>query len=183
MEYSRHFFITMKSAENDFVVALNIPQSCAMAQIPSEFRYCLPNIVDILNHNKKKLCKKNEIIAVFGLQVTSAPLVSDTPKNTGRIISKDNPNIHFCCNLDYLPIPPHKKEKITSWRGSKTIAIDFTTGIVMNNSEYINRLFHKDCDAGIIYGYLEPALLTSIWRMVIESNKYRSMRKLNGYIN
>lgn len=178
MNYSEHFFMTMQSCETGSVVAINVPESCHMTQIPSEFRFLFPDLIKIINDNKKRICNKGEVIAVFGLQVSFMPIVSDIPIITNRVISDEKAQYHFCCNLNYLTVKPSECNKIISWDGAQTIIVDFTTGAVLNSIEYLNRVFNKANTAGTVYGYLSPVLLDNIWRVVV-GNKPNSLVESN----
>ncbi len=150
-----------------------------MSNIPNEFILLLPNIVEIVHSNKEKLCKKNEVIAIFGMQVSFMSITSDIPRITNRVINSNNPNCHLCCNLNYLVTDAQKQNKATSWEGAKTIMIDFTTGVVMDKIEYLKQIVNKNESCGRVYGYLDRIKLANIWKVVTCENHFES--KVNDW--
>lgn len=161
-----HFIKTLESHQTKSVKAVALPESCGMMQIPSIFSQLFPNIFKIIQLNIKKLCDKDEIVAIFGLQASFTPIVSSLPKQLNRVISDESPGCHFCCNLNYLSIKPRQCQKINSWGNAKAIVVDFTSGAVMDANRYLYKIFNKG-DAGIIYGWIDRELLEKAWGIVV----------------
>jgi len=168
MEYN-NFISTIKTYQTKWITAIYIPNSCAMTQIPTAFGLMFPSLLEIVQCNYDNLCAKNKIIAVFGLQVSFTPIISDLPELFDRVINDEIPKCHFCCNLDYLAIEPSKLKNIQSWEGSQTIVIDFTTGMVMDSAEYLNKIFSKSDSPGMVYDWLDQGLLGQVWKIVTKS--------------
>ena len=104
------------------------------------------------------------------------PITSSLPKQLNRIINVAQPDCHFCCNLNYLTIKPGQNKKITSWQNAKTLVIDFTTGAVMDCANHLRQILdsrirgndraYGNDDGGIVYGWLDQAMLNKVWQIV-----------------
>lgn len=162
MEYQR-FTKIVKQQNNNRVKALSIPSSCATTQIPTSFSTLLPDIINIMHDNIKTLCEETEVLALFGFQVTSIPLTSELPQKLNRSIDENNPDFHFCCNLSYLALKTKQLKSVKTWNNAKSIVVDFTTGTVMDATQYLHQILEKGPEGNIL-GHLDQTLLDFAWK-------------------
>lgn len=161
MDYTQ-FIKAVNRHKTANITALKIPSSCAMEQIPDLFSNLMGNICDIIKSNINKFCNNNEVIAIFGLQPSIAPITSEIPKKLNRIINPKHPDWHFCCTLSYMALKTEKISTTKSWHNSKSIVIDFTTGAIIDADRYLTTILSQKIN-GTVYGCLQQDLLKQIW--------------------
>jgi len=152
------FINFLTSLETKNVKAIPFLNSCATTQIPNSFLVLFPEIIKFLHKHLNEFCHENEIIGIFGLQITAHNLKSNLPKQLNRIAYLHSPSEHFCCNLNFLVSNQKTIKAINNWHGYKSLIIDFTTGEIMNPEQYIYLLAFTD-KAGKIYGKLSQKSL------------------------
>jgi hypothetical protein len=157
------FINTLHSHQTAQIKPLSFPSCCAPSPIPSEFVTLLPEIVQILNSNIQKLCGRDEVFAVIGMQLGPPMLSSIWPKLLNRIIHKNQPNHHFCCVLQYLIVKQDTLSTVDSWDGVQTMVVDFTTGTLMDADRYFNIALGEKAK-GVTYGRICRKQLSNAWQ-------------------
>jgi CheY-like chemotaxis protein len=163
MEYKK-FIQALEQCATLRLKPLSLPASCSLSRVPEAFSCTLSSIVAVLDANIDKICKNDEqSVAVFSLQPVSA--ICDLKPNPNRIINLENPEHHFCCSLGYL-LQQKKTEKIyaSSWSDSLNIIIDFTTGEIMDNECYFNKMKISK-NPGVVYGNIDESQLIIAWNI------------------
>jgi hypothetical protein len=164
MEY-QDFIKILEQGATKRIKPLSLPTSCSLSRIPEAFSRTFPSIISVLNDNLKKLCpNKNQVIAIYSLQPATLAIWSKTPC-LGRIIDPRNPQYHFTCVLSYMLAAKEKLKNITTWASEdiKNIAVDFTSGEIMDQNYYFRKANCPQFEPGIIYGYFDPRELTIAW--------------------
>lgn len=111
MKY-QHFIDNMELYQTERIKTAFFPNSCAITNIPEIFSLLFRDIILILNNNIYKICKKHELIVIFSLQQSIAPIISPLPKKTQRIIYPEHKDWHFCCNLNHLILQHNQLKNI-----------------------------------------------------------------------
>lgn len=162
MEY-QHLIENLELHQTERIKIASFPNSCATTNIPKTFTLLFPNIMQIINSNITKLCKKHEILAIFSLQHSFIPIISPLPKKIQRIMYPEHTDWHFCCNLNYLTLQHDQLKNVTSWENPKAIVIDFTSGLVVDPSQYLSQVLQQEAN-GVIYGCLNQQSLNQAWQ-------------------
>lgn len=164
------FINCLRKAETTRVKALSIPSSCALTQIPCAFQMLIPHIVKLIDQNIDQFCHVHQIVAWFGLQVTSGGIQSNLPQQLNRIHYPYYANVHFCCVLSYLTVDHDAFSAIDSWQNYQSLVIDFTTGDLMDNQHYIFQMLGQS-SPGRIYGQLDQKLLKKAWTLATKEKQ------------
>jgi hypothetical protein len=100
-----NFINTLKQHQTPNIKAMAFPKSCALQDIPDAFALLLPDIIKLLEQHTQALVQKaNYLLVLFGLQPGSIAIRSHAPFALQRIINKQHPDYHSCCNLTYLVV-------------------------------------------------------------------------------
>ena len=157
---------TLTAYQTPSIRAIAFPKSCAPDRLPDAFLSLLAGVVKILDAHRDQLCDTaKEVVVLFSLQHLSLNLTSDAPNLLHRKIDINRPTEHFCCSLEYLVLPKHQLNHVSSWQGAKSVVIDFTTGMVMDNDYYCCKLFNTK-PTGQVYGKLNYQTLRQAWRAI-----------------
>jgi hypothetical protein len=160
MKY-KEFISAVKHNQPETVNALNLPESSAPDAIPKKFSALIPEILNIIDKNFNELADGMSTIGVFGLQpVGFTPHSNTSIKKNGCATSHSLLN-HLWCVLYFLPT--NSLSSIKSWGNFKSIVIDFTKGIVIDQERYLHCVIHSK-GTGKIYGKINPEKLYNAWR-------------------
>jgi hypothetical protein len=168
MDY-KTFYEAITQNETARVKAAYFPASCAVERIPEVFTLTFPSIIEVINNNLGLLCKsEDQIIALYGLQPASGAICSDFSIKYNRIIDPTKPELHFCCTLDYLLVQASELNKLATWKGGKSLAVNFTTGEIMNAGYFLHRLGLLPTPTGVLYGNIDQKILAKVWQQLKE---------------
>jgi hypothetical protein len=160
------FIGALREHETPHIKALSFPESCSPKKIPDAFLSLLPQIIKILEKQLTKLCKLNQVVALFGLQTAPIAIKSTLPVTSKRIINIKNTEHHLCCSLSYLITSAENFNHIKSWEGAENIIIDFTSGEIMDSDYYIAKLSNGAPKRNHLYGALDASHLDAAWKSI-----------------
>lgn len=169
----REFIDILGKTQTKQVKAIAFPSSCAITRIPRAFNILLPCIVQCIQAEINSFCSTNELIAIFGLQMSSGTVQTEMPKKLHRIYDKHHSNYHLCCVLSYLILPIENSTLPEDWQNSRSILIDFTSGEIMDGERYLSLVFNHPVN-GKLYGTLPEKLLTKAWGLAYKENNAKT---------
>lgn len=166
-----HFIGTIRKNQTSHVKAISFQGSCAIERVPNALSALIPDITKALENNFHKLCKKNQVIALFGIQPGPPLLESEQPLQLNRVLSKSTPKQHLCLSLQYVVAASDKLEQLKNWEGASTLIIDFTTGLIMDSQYYFAKYFNCDLK-GTVYAQIKSSSLDKVWNdlLNVETN-------------
>ena len=148
----KDFIACVARHQTEQVKVLYFESCCSTTAIPNSILGLVPNLIRLLQEIQPSLCKKGQIMHLFGLQPCAiAPYSSEYKKADSRVHTQHS-DPHLCCVLKYLLLYNHSHQPST-WSEENTIVIDFTTGEVMDNQRYLSLVFNHKPE-GISYGML-----------------------------
>lgn len=156
-----------KKNQTNQIVSQYFRESCAPDVIPSAFSNCLAEVFNIIASRFSEIAFGKSKIAIVGLQTSALSIESNIPKKLQRIFSKENSNLHLCCVLSYLPISESESDA-SDWSNAKSLVIDFTDGVVMDEKKYIAKILKSEAD-GNEYGKLPSNELCNAWKQFQEN--------------
>jgi len=165
MDY-RHFIKIVSEHQTPRIKPLYLDNSCATKQIPDDFSNAIIDIIRIIDQYFNELSKGKPIIAIFGLQMACIAIESKLPCARNRIFTVENKDKHFCCTLSYLPTASEDLQQIKDWTHSENLAIDFTSGFIMDKEQYICKALHLSNSGGKTYGQINDQKLRAAWAQV-----------------
>ena len=172
----QEFIECIEAHQTESIRALSIENSCATDKIPDEILLLIPNLIELLKSCFSKFCKEDQILALHGLQPCMLALESESQKSRDLKLSK-NALAHLCCSLQYMVLSKDsqkKEEPKKVWDKTQTMVIDFTTGKVMDNEEYLAQAL-KLPKKGEVYGEMNPLELTKLWANIERKSLQRSL--------
>jgi hypothetical protein len=172
MEY-KNFMQLLEQSARKRIKPLPLLTSSLPTRIPEAFRWTIPSIIAVLDANLNKICPaRNKIIAIYSLKIATLAIWSKI-LHPDRIIDSINKQYHFICILSYMLVEQEKLATITVWTSEAThnIAIDFTTGEIMDQNCYFKKAHCPQPDSGMIYGYIDPRELTIAWEIFNKTSK------------
>ena len=137
------FYSALTANTTSRVVGKWFPTSCFMTQIPPEFGKLLPDVVDIINKNIDVLCVPTQSVVIFGMQLAPLCIKSSAARVAGRFLRAGEYDKHFCCSLSYMVVTSDKVKNLKTWSDAQNVVIDFTTGEVMTEEGYLERVSGK----------------------------------------
>lgn len=146
------------------IKAFKIEESCSTEQVPQEVLRILPALIELLEKNLP-FVSSSEVVFLFGLQPCAVSIHSDFPLRFNRVFDKKNSFKHLCCVLQYFLASKKSLDQDRSWQKTQTLAIDFTTGFLMDNEYYFAKVFDLPSQ-GLVYGSLQPSELNAIWARI-----------------
>jgi hypothetical protein len=141
--------------ENSFSQRIAIykgKMNSAMSEIPASFIQTLPEILKLMSRSLDLLCQdKNKGILIVGIR----PCVS---------MIEENDRSHFCCSLEFEIHPLKELHQIDKRTHTFSVIINFSTGEIMNNDMYVNKLFIEYLKNAVIYGNIDSQTLSQCWK-------------------
>ena len=146
------FYETLTGSQTERTKVLLLLSSRAAAGIPKVFTSTFPSIIANLTANLDKICRgainHAPTITLFDLQVPVVAIWSELPQKLHRVIDARNPGQHFCRILRYY----------------RNLVIDFTTGEIMDDNQYLRRL-NLTKKPGMVLGLIDPVALSNAWQL------------------
>ncbi|MBS0359290.1 MAG: hypothetical protein JSS53_08485, partial [Proteobacteria bacterium] len=137
------------------------------------FGLILNEVISILNNNLKYLCQEDEGIVIVGLQPAGCMIRSQKPEMLKRYIDQELRDTHLCCTLEYLIRPIHQLNDVLHWNHTQSVIVDFTSGLVMDNEQYLAQL-NLGKKVGMTFGRINSDILRTTWQII----KIRRKQKL-----